>query len=637
MMGRYSSGSDDVPDSIPLPSRAAEKWSSDPDSAFWQQFAVAASPKAFCQSWLSLQCRMVCGIRCAMVLLGPPDQGPYIPMAIWPDAKLSLRHLTGIAESSLKERRGLLIEVDSQAASEIPFPETYQIGYPLEVSGKLHGVVVCGVDCQDKKEVQQIMRQLHWGAAWLEVLLRRSEAVKVAETNERLQKVLDLIASALEHEDIQAASMALVTRLTASLECDRVSLGFVGRKQVKVCAMSHSADFGKETNLVRAIGAAMDEAMDQQTSICYPLPPDSPPFVTREHAELERTHGSGAICTVPLMVQGKNFGALMLERSREQPFDRETVELSETVAALVGPILDTKRAEQRWLIRKAAESFARQLERLLGPGFLIRKLTVIALIAITVFLSLFRVDYRVAAPIVIEGTVQRVIAAPFNGFVKEAPVRPGDIVKKGWVICLLDDRELKLEHVKLSTEKEQYRKQHQEAMAKHERAQARILTAKIDQAAAQISLVEEKLAYSRIVAPFDSVVMSGDLSQSLGSPVERGQELFKVAPLDAYRVIIEVDERDISEIKVGQSSELVLPSMPGKAFPFAVEKITPVSTAKEGRNYFRVEGQMEQALAGLRPGMEGIGKISIDRRKLIWVWTHEMIDWLRLQFWRWLP
>jgi len=230
-----------------------------------------------------------------------------------------------------------------------------------------------------------------------------------------------------------------------------------------------------------------------------------------------------------------------------------------------------------------------------------------------------------------------VIAAPFNGFVKEAPVRPGDIVKKGALLCTLDDRELKLEQVKLSTEREQYGKQHQEAMAKHERAQARILKAKIDQTAAQISLIEEKLTRSRIVAPFDSVVMSGDLSQSLGSPVERGQELFKVAPLEAYRVIIEVDERDIKEIRVGQSSELVLPSMPGKVFPFAVEKITPVSTAKEGRNYFRVEGRMEQALVGLRPGMEGIGKITVDRRKLIWVWTHEMIDWLRLQLWRWMP
>jgi hypothetical protein len=127
------------------------------------------------------------------------------------------------------------------------------------------------------------------------------------------------------------------------------------------------------------------------------------------------------------------------------------------------------------------------------------------------------------------------------------------------------------------------------------------------------------------------------LSQSLGAPVERGQVLFQVTPLDEYRVIAEVDERDIAELVKGQPSELVLPSMPGEVFPFVVEKITPVSTAKEGRNYFRVEGRMEKISARLRPGMEGISKIHIDRRKLIWVWSHQMIDWLRLQYWRWLP
>jgi hypothetical protein len=35
--------------------------------------------------------------------------------------------------------------------------------------------------------------------------------------------------------------------------------------------------------------------------------------------------------------------------------------------------------------------------------------------------------------------------------------------------------------------------------------------------------------------------------------------------------------------------------------------------------------------------MEGIGKIDIDRRRLIWIWTHEVIDWLRLKTWNWLP
>ena len=159
----------------------------------------------------------------------------------------------------------------------------------------------------------------------------------------------------------------------------------------------------------------------------------------------------------------------------------------------------------------------------------------------------------------------------------------------------------------------------------------------MDQAEAQIALLDEQLSRTKVTAPFDGVVMSGDLSQSLGAPVERGQVLYEVAPLHEYRVIAQVDERDIMEISVGQQSKLILPSMPGEELPFLVDKITPVSTAKEGRNYFRVEGHLEKLSERLRPGMEGIGKITIDRRKLIWVWTHEAIDWVRLQVWRWFP
>jgi hypothetical protein len=131
--------------------------------------------------------------------------------------------------------------------------------------------------------------------------------------------------------------------------------------------------------------------------------------------------------------------------------------------------------------------------------------------------------------------------------------------------------------------------------------------------------------------------MKGDLSQSLGAPVERGQVLFELAPLESYRVIVQVDEREIADISVGQRGKLMMPSMPGDLFSFHVEKITPVSVAKEGRNYFRVEAKLETNSERLRPGMEGVGKVTVDERRLIWIWTHELIDWLRLWLWSWWP
>jgi RND family efflux transporter MFP subunit len=311
--------------------------------------------------------------------------------------------------------------------------------------------------------------------------------------------------------------------------------------------------------------------------------------------------------------------------------------LAETVAALTGPILENKRLEQRWLWKKARDAFGLQLKRLFGPKHFTRKIVVSFLAAAVVFFALFKTDYRVTAPTVIEGAIQRVVAAPYDGYIKETSVRPGDIVNAGDLLGLLDDRELRLERIKWASEREKFLKQYYEAMAKRDRAQISILRARIAQAEAQIPLLDEQLTRSRIEAPFDGFIVSGDLTQALGAPVERGDVLFEVAPLDDYRVIIQVDERDIGEILVGQRSDLMLPSMPGEVFPFQVKKITPVSNAEEGRNFFRVEGELESPSTRLRPGLEGVGKIRIDRRRLIWIWTHNAINWFRLTLWKWIP
>jgi RND family efflux transporter MFP subunit len=601
----------------------------DTDRLFWRHFVEATTPRAFCQSWLPLQCRMLDGVRCGMVLLGDPDTGPFSPVAVWPDAKLDMNHLTSSAEQSLRERRGLVIPTENG--------DTVHLSYPIIVADQLHGVVVLEVNGHQGPGFQSTLRMLHWGTAWLEVLIRRGEAQKASTLNQSLENVLELVASAVEHDGFHTGAMSIATRMATIFECDRVSVGFVLRNTVKVEVISHTADFGKETNLVRAIGAAMDEALDQRSSIAFPLASEESPLVTRAHAELSKHHGSGAILTVPLENNGKYVGGLTLERPADRPFGPDVVEVCEAVGSLVGPILETKRQEDRWLIRKIADEGADQLKKVIGAGYLVRKIVLISLAFLIAFFSIYKVDHKVSAPTSIEGKIQRSVAAPFNGFIKESPVRPGDVVNEGDLLCLLDDRDLLLERLKWTSEKDQLANQYHEAMAKRERSQIRITRAKIEQAEAQLGLIEEHLGRTRVTAPFDGVIMSGDLSQSLGSPVERGQELFKVAPLDAYRVIVEVEERDITHVQVGQKSELVLPSMPSERFPFVVEQITPVSLSKDGRNYFRVEARMETVSDHLRPGMEGIGKITVNQRKLIWVWTHKATDWLRLQLWRYKP
>ncbi len=206
------------------------------------------------------------------------------------------------------------------------------------------------------------------------------------------------------------------------------------------------------------------------------------------------------------------------------------------------------------------------------------------------------------------------------------------------MLFTLDDRDLWLERLRAGGERSQYSREYSEAVAKRDRAQTSILAAKIEQAKAQIELIEEQLSRTKVKAPFDGVIVSGDLSQSLGAPVERGEVLFQVAPLDSYRVLLQVNERDVKDVLEHYPGILVLSSLSGEKLPFIVDKITPIAVAEEGSNFIVVEAHLENKPSPLlRPGMEGVGKIDIEPRKLIWIWTYKISHWMRMFFWSWWP
>jgi multidrug efflux pump subunit AcrA (membrane-fusion protein) len=200
----------------------------------------------------------------------------------------------------------------------------------------------------------------------------------------------------------------------------------------------------------------------------------------------------------------------------------------------------------------------------------------------------------------------------------------------------LEDRDLVLERLKWVTERQQHVFEYDKALATRQPAQINVIRAQIDQAAAQINLIDEQLARVKLASPIDGLVVSGDLSQLIGAAVQRGQVLFEVAPLEGYRVILDVDERQVGAVEPGQTGQLLATALPNQPWPFTIDKITPIAEVKSGRNVFQVEGHLTQTSDRLRPGMEGIGKIEIGPRRLGWIWSHSLVDSLRVWAWQWL-
>jgi multidrug efflux pump subunit AcrA (membrane-fusion protein) len=157
------------------------------------------------------------------------------------------------------------------------------------------------------------------------------------------------------------------------------------------------------------------------------------------------------------------------------------------------------------------------------------------------------------------------------------------------------------------------------------------------QAGARLDLLNKQLERTSLKSPIDGFVISGDWSRSLGMPVERGQVLFEVAPLNSYRVAMEVADRDIAAVQIGQDGHLILSGLTDREVPLRVSNLTSISTDSGEGAGFRVEAEIQGPVERLRPGMQGIAKVTAGERSILWLWTHRVVDWLRYQLWSLLP
>jgi hypothetical protein len=603
----------------------------DPDARLWAAFATAGSTEAVCRGWLALQCRSLSGVSGGMVLLARQG-GPFQPVAVWPDASQDFTFLRPVAEECVKTGAPVVLRPphDSGAAGlHIAYPFLADADQPV-------GAVVLDLLPRSESEIKTTLRSLHWGVGWLEAQAVRDRMGRERQRVAGAAAALDIVAVANEHDRVDAAAMAVANELAVRLGATRVAIGLDAGRGNRLLALSHTAWFKRNTATVAAIEQAMDEAAEQRATIRVPAADGDAVRIQVAHEALASAwDANGAFTSFPLVTDRGAAGAITV--LHQEPPSEAVVRLGEAISALLGPILDHKRRARRLVSGRIVDSAHDAIGGLIGPRHIAWKLVAVAAVAAVTASVLIPTEFRVSAKAVLEGRVQRAVPAPFEGFIATAPAKAGDMVHAGDVLATLDDHDLQLDRVRWQSERERLILKSREAMSKHDPGTSGQLDAQLRQTDAQIALTAEKLKRTRITSPIDGMLVSGDMSQLIGAPIETGKVLYEVAPLEDYRVIVRLDERDIRYVRPGQSGHVLLQGMTGDSVPFTVQRITSVAETDSGHNTFRVEGTLVVSPANLRPGMEGIGKIEIAEHSYAWVWTRGLRDWLRMLVWNWTP
>jgi multidrug resistance efflux pump len=604
----------------------------------WTAFTGAKTSQAFLQGWLDVVCTQFAHIQAAALLIKDQSGTSLVPAAVWPRVDQDLSHLNGTVERCLQQRRGMLEPVVNAT------PAITRLAYPIMLEEQIMGAVVVEIRA-NAVQATPLLQHLHWGLGWLIESFQRMTVQQSVLQSQRIGSITQALALALQPRKLREILFEISNDTARRLNCARVGIGMVSNETVTLTALSDAAWLEKSSSLSKHYSAAMEEALDSREMQIYPaMPllditaPVPPSAILPQHARLLASQNSRRILSLPL-IQGVECIAIMtLEWHGEHDCTPENIAWLEAYGALLPTILEDKRQAERGYLAKAYSAFKDIAAKLFGPRHLLWKTATVATALLLAILVLVPINYRVTAKALLEGQTQRVAVAPFEGFISVAPVRAGDTVQAGQLMAQLDDRDLKVDLAKWSSERDQYERKLREAMAAHEMSNVQILDAQFKQADAQVKLATEKIVRAKITAPYPGIVVSGDLSQMIGSPVETGKKLFEIAPLEQYRIVLQVDEKEIRHIESAQTGQIVVSGVNDDPMPLTVTKVTPVATAQDGKNTFRVEANLNGDISPrLRPGMEGIGKVSVGSRSLWWVITHSFTDWLRLGLWNWLP
>ena len=467
----------------------------------------------------------------------------------------------------------------------------------------------------------------------------RQASKLVTKDVDRLRTTMGTVALISEHEKTAGVAMTLCNELASSWNADRVSIGVLRGRHIKLIGMSSTENFSRKMKIVQLIEATQEETFDQDIEVVYPGV-EGTHSVNRQAGELSLFDKSTTVLSLPLRIKGEPVGVLTLERPKDVGFAEHEIETLRLICDLSSPWVMKVYEHDRWFGAKIARSTKNVLKWFLGA-----KNTWAKLIGISIFLFIlgtfiFHGQFCAEGSFKLEAIKQHAISAPYDGFLAKVYVLPDQQVIKGeTILAELDTSDMHVKKAALLAEMHSFQKKADAANSKGKIAEFQIATADANRIAEKIKLLDLQIKKAKLIAPMTGQVASNDLTTQIGRAVKTGDVLFEIAKRNSFYADIFVPEDEIAELNSKYSEglvikgELAIVGKPSEKIEFSVQRINPVAEVVEQKNVFRVRVKLHDIKPWMKIKLEGIAKIHLGKRAYAWLWTRKLINWVRMKMW----
>lgn len=225
------------------------------------------------------------------------------------------------------------------------------------------------------------------------------------------------------------------------------------------------------------------------------------------------------------------------------------------------------------------------------------------------------------------GPAEQVSVKPeINGRIELLPVDLGDRVKKGDILCSLDDKELQNQRASMVVEIERAKLQLSQAERNYKRAQelhqANLLSMEVfentktefdlarnalDRSQRELAIIDERLTKTKILAPFDCTILTRPVSTgqavSGSGGFNSGTEVLTIADLNSMVINAHINQADVTRLQPHQEVEVAVEAVAGLSVTGRVERIAPQATIKNNIKGFAVRILLKDVGEKVRPGM----------------------------------
>ena len=251
------------------------------------------------------------------------------------------------------------------------------------------------------------------------------------------------------------------------------------------------------------------------------------------------------------------------------------------------------------------------------------------------------------------------LSANVMGQIVNLAVREGDVVKKGTFLLQIDQKQLAASAQgaaaslqALFSDRDAARANAVEAQRNFDRAQKNdaqklipaaeldharaasdaaranvaAIETRIDQARANLAAAQDTLSKTTMRAPMDGIVTALPVEEGevavIGTMNNPGTKLLTIADMSVVEAVMEVDETDVPNVKVGQHATVTIDAYPNKTFSGLVTVVgsSPVQRTAGGATEavdFEVKIQVENPPADVRPGFSASAEIITGTRSKV--------------------